>query len=116
MSLGISAVILYWAGGILKESTRILLEMAPKGLDTDTINEDLQKNFPEIAEVLHTHVWTIIPDMLVYSAHIKIDINKIVNNQEEFFSKINDFLKQNHNIIESTIQKLHKDAIGACNF
>jgi len=116
VSLGISAVILYWAWGILKESTRILLEMAPKGLDIDAINESLQRKFPEIVELFHAHVWTIIPGMLVYSAHIKIDNNKIVNEQEEFIIKINDYLEQNHNIIESTIQILPTDAVGACNF
>ena len=45
VSIGISFVILFWAWGVLKDSTRILLETAPKGLDIDMISEDLKKNF-----------------------------------------------------------------------
>lgn len=115
VSLGISAVILYWAWGILKESTRILLEMAPKGTNIDTIREDLKKNFPEVIELNNEHLWTIIPDMLVYSAHIKLNDNIIDANQEEVISKINDFLLKKYKIIESTIQIIPKNAIEACN-
>jgi len=115
VSLGISAVILYWAWGILKESTQILLEMAPKGLNIDTISEDLKKNFPEVIELNNEHLWTIIPNMLVYSAHIKLNDKIIDTNQEEAISKINDFLLKKYKIIESTIQIIPKKAIEACN-
>ena len=115
VSLGISAVILYWAWGILKESTRILLEMAPKGLNIETISEDLKKNFPEVSELNNEHLWTIIPDMLVYSAHIKLNDIIIDTNQEEVISKINDYLLKKYKIIESTIQIIPKNAIEACN-
>jgi len=115
VSIGISIVILYWAWGILKESTRILLEMAPKGLNIDTISEDLKKNFPEVSDLNNEHLWTIIPDMRVYSAHIILNDNIIDANQEEIISKINDFLLKKYKIIESTIQIMPKNAIEACN-
>ena len=115
VSLVISAVILYWAWGILKESTRILLEMAPKGLNIDTISDDLKKNFPEITELNNEHLWTIIPDMRVYSAHLILNDKIIDTHQEEVISKINDFLLKKYKIIESTIQILPKNAIEACN-
>ncbi|MFX1316719.1 MAG: cation diffusion facilitator family transporter, partial [Promethearchaeota archaeon] len=51
VSIGISILILYWAWSVLKESTRILLEMAPKGLNISTINDDLKSNFKEIMEI-----------------------------------------------------------------
>lgn len=116
VSLGISIVIIYWAYGILKESTRILLEMAPKGMDIDKISEDLKVHFPEITELYDAHLWTIIPDMLIYSAHIKLNTEIVKENQEEFILKINEFLSKKYRIIESTIQILSKDAIKACNF
>jgi len=115
VSLGISIVIIYWAYGILKDSTRILLEMAPKGMNIDTITEDLKTKFPEINEIDDVHLWTIIPDMLIYSAHIKLNIELITINQEDFILKINEYLLKNYKIIESTIQITPKDAIEACN-
>lgn len=115
VSLGISLVIIYWAYGILRDSTRILLEMAPKGMDIDTISEDLKVNFPEIAELYDAHLWTIIPDMLIYSAHVKLNSEIIKGNQDEIISKINTFLSENYKIIDSTIQIMPKDAVEACN-
>ena len=114
VSLGISVVILYWAWGILKESIRILLEMAPKGMNIDKIAEDLKKSFPEIKDLHDAHLWTIIPDMLIYSAHIHLKNDIIKSNKDELISKINEFLSRNYNIIESTIQILSKNRAEAC--
>ncbi|MFX1299269.1 MAG: cation diffusion facilitator family transporter [Promethearchaeota archaeon] len=115
VSIGISIVILYWAWGILKESVRILLEMAPKGLNVHMISDDLKENFPEILELNNEHLWTIIPDMLVYSAHVKLNENDLEINQKDFVLKLNDFLSKKYKIIESTIQLLPKSAVEACN-
>jgi len=116
VSFGISFVIIYWAWGILRDSTRVLLEMAPKGMNSEMITEDLKLEFPEITEFYDVHLWTIIPDMLVYSAHIKVDENKVSGNQTEYVSQINNFLQKNYKIIESTIQILPKDIVGVCKF
>lgn len=115
VSIGISLVIFYWAWGILKESVRVLLEMAPKGMNIDRIAEDLKVSFPEINDLHDAHLWTIIPDMLIYSAHIQLNNDKVKTNQEELIVNINEFLSENYNIIESTIQILSEDRIKACN-
>ena len=116
VSLGISAVILYWSWGILRDSTRILLEMSPKGMDIDTINEDLKNNFPQIIEVDDAHLWTIIPDMLLYSAHIRLKEEKIETNHQDLILSLNEFLTEKYKILESTIQILPKNSIKSCNF
>jgi len=115
VSLGISIVIIYWAYGILRDSTRILLEMAPRGMNIDTISKGLKANFPEIAELYYAHLWTIIPDMLIYSAHVKLNSNLIQENQEDFILKVNEFLFERYRIIESTIQIRSKDNIEVCD-
>jgi len=115
ISVGISLVILYWAWNILKESTRILLEMTPRGLNIDTISEDLKKNFDEISEILHIHLWTITPDMLIFSAHMKLTNEGNVDSSEDVIAKINNFLLEKYKILESTIQIADKNEIAACN-
>jgi len=115
VSLGISVVILYWAYGILKDSIRILLEMAPKGMDIDTITADLKAKFPEINEIYDVHLWTIIPDMCIYSAHVKINNELITISHEDFITNINDYLQHRFKIIESTIQIMPEDAVEASN-
>ncbi len=115
VSVGISLIILYWAWGILKESTRILLEMTPKWLNIDIINEDLKKKFTEIIELSNVHLWTIIPDMLVYSAHIILNDDITHISCEELVFKMNELLLKKYKIIESTIQIIPKEAVNACN-
>ncbi|MHA2181117.1 MAG: cation diffusion facilitator family transporter, partial [Promethearchaeota archaeon] len=116
VSLGISAVILYWSWGILRDSTRILLEMSPKGMDIDIINEDLKDSFPEIIEIDDAHIWTIIPGMVLYSAHIRLKEEKIETNHQDLILSLNEFLSTNYNILESTIQILPKNAKKSCKF
>ena len=105
VSLGISAVIIYWAWGILKDSTIILLEMAPRGLNTDIISDDLKSHFPEIKELFNVHLWTITADMLVFSAHVVVDQEQgNLVNQYNLIERINRYLSEKYRVIESTIQ------------
>lgn len=116
VSILISLIILYWAWGILKESVRILLEMSPKGLDINTIEQDLKSNFKEILEVYHSHLWTITPDMLVFSAHIVLDDDFKDKAGESILLKLNEYLAKKFNIAESTLQVDSYGEAQACYF
>jgi cobalt-zinc-cadmium efflux system protein len=115
VSIGISVIILFWAWGVLKDSTRILLETAPKGLDIDMISTDLKNNFSEIRALHNVHLWSITPDIVVFSAHVQIDSSKVSEKQEDVISKINDYLLQKYNIIECTIQICTENGSEVCN-
>ena len=115
VSLGIAIIILFWAIGILRESSRILLEMAPRGLNINTICDDLKSNFQEILELFNVHLWTITPEMLVFSAHLKVSDNiNMFSNQDSFIAKISSYLHKEYKIIESTIQIISKDQSEEC--
>ena len=115
VSIGISVIIVFWAWGILKESAKILLEMAPTGLNVEIIIKDLKEKFPEIERLEHAHLWTITADMLVFSAHIRLDdTHQTAQAQNELISNINDYLRKEYHIIESTIQTLCEDDAGTC--
>ena len=115
VSIGISIIILYWAIGILKESTTVLLEMAPKGLNIHIVSDDLKSNFKEIIELRNVHLWTITPEMLVFSAHIQVTDNvNMFSNQDSLLKRINDFLQEKYNVIESTIQIISENGPITC--
>ncbi len=114
VSLMICAVIIFWAWGVLRDSGRILLQVAPRGLDTNIIGRDLKNSFPEIAEVYHLHLWTVTADMLVFSAHIKPAASLPRDRYEELISRINCYLSDKYNIIESTVQ-IGSDATENCS-
>jgi cobalt-zinc-cadmium efflux system protein len=114
VSLLISGLILYWAWGILKESSRVLLETAPKGLDCNIVKNDLKKNFSEIKNLNNMHLWTIIPEMIVFSAHISLKEGQDDIDNERLVTKINKYLALKYNIIESTIQISSDEDLLTC--
>jgi cobalt-zinc-cadmium efflux system protein len=115
VSLGISGVIIYWAWGILKDSTIILLEMAPRGLNTDIISDDLKSHFPEIRELFNVHLWTITADMLVFSAHVLLnEAQENSADQDTLIERINRYLSEQYQVIESTIQMTSGQAAEVC--
>lgn len=114
VSLLISGLILYWAWGILKESSRVLLETAPKGLDCNIVKNDLKKNFSEIKNLNNMHLWTIIPEMIVFSAHISLKEGQDDIDNERLVTKINKYLASKYNIIESTIQISSDEDLLTC--
>lgn len=115
VSIGISIIIVFWAWGVLKDSTRILLEIAPKGLNVDMISEDLKRNFQEIRDLHNVHLWSITPDMLVFSAHLQFDLTKLQGSQEDSIANINDYLLKKYNVIECTLQICSDEGSEVCN-
>ena len=108
ISIGISALILFWAINILRESSIILLEMAPKGMELDKIEEDLKIKFPQIKKIEKAHLWSITSDMMVFSAHMAISCkeNNVDKCSQVIFPEISKYLRDKYNIIETTIQHL----------
>jgi len=115
VSIGISAAIVYWAWGILRESTIILLEMAPTGLNVDMISDELKASFPEIKELINPHLWAITADMLVFSAHVILkEKERSLEEHAQIVEKINAHLSHGFHIIESTIQIVSEDENVGC--
>ncbi len=104
VSLFISFIILIWAIGILRDSTRILLEMTPKGLTIDIIEEDIRREFPIVKKIYNTHLWTVTTDMLVFSCHMLLNQSISTIEQDNLVTRLNNYLHTKYLIIESTIQ------------
>jgi cobalt-zinc-cadmium efflux system protein len=104
VSLGISALIVRWSWGILKDSTKVLLEVAPTGLNSDIITSDLKQRFPEIKDLYNRHLWTITAGMIVFSAHVELDDVTDSATAADLVSQMNAYLTDRYGVIESTIQ------------
>ena len=70
-SLFVAALMLRASYGLLKESGRVLLEMAPPRMDTQEIGEALVAH-PDVTEVHDLHVWEIGTDLPALSAHVLV--------------------------------------------
>jgi cobalt-zinc-cadmium efflux system protein len=70
-SLFVAALMLRASYGLLKESGRVLLEMAPARMDMQEIGEALVAH-PQVTEVHDLHVWEIGTDLPALSAHVLV--------------------------------------------
>jgi cobalt-zinc-cadmium efflux system protein len=68
-SLLIAALMLWAAYGLLRESGRVFLEAAPRGLDPQAIGEALVAE-AGVVEVHDLHVWEVTTGLPALSAHI----------------------------------------------
>jgi len=70
-SILIALLVLASSWSILRDSTSILLESAPKGMDVRAVGERLAQA-PGVVEVHDLHVWTITSGFPALSAHVLV--------------------------------------------
>jgi cobalt-zinc-cadmium efflux system protein len=71
VSIVIGVLVLASSWSILRDSTSILLEAAPRGLDMRSVGEALATH-PGVVEVHDLHVWTITSGFPALSAHVLV--------------------------------------------
>jgi cobalt-zinc-cadmium efflux system protein len=70
-SLFVAAVMLRAAWGLLRESGRVFLEAAPRGLDVGAIGRAMVAQ-PGVTEVHDLHVWEVTSGFPALSAHVLV--------------------------------------------
>jgi cobalt-zinc-cadmium efflux system protein len=63
---------LYAAIGLLRDSGRVLLEMAPDNVDVDEVGRAMAHH-PHVTEVHDLHVWEIGSGFAALSAHVLVE-------------------------------------------
>jgi cobalt-zinc-cadmium efflux system protein len=70
-SLFVAAVMLRAAWSLLRDSGRIFLEAAPRGVDVDAIGNAMVAE-PGVTEVHDLHVWEVTSGFVALSAHVRV--------------------------------------------
>lgn len=105
VSIGIAVLIVLWAGNLLRDSLRVLLEMAPKGRNVETISKAMKKQFPQIIDTANEHIWAITPSAIIFTAHLKIDARQSNSTDlNKLLEEIDTWLKEKFDVNESTLQ------------
>jgi len=71
VSIVIGVLVLASAWGILRDSTSILLEASPRGVDAEALGRRLA-SAPGVVEVHDLHIWTITSGFPALSAHVLV--------------------------------------------
>ncbi|MFQ6012177.1 MAG: cation diffusion facilitator family transporter [Thermoplasmata archaeon] len=72
LGIGFGAVLVWASVGIIRESTRVLMETVPSDVDITRVREELQR-IEGVKDVHHIHAWALTSGKNLFSAHIRID-------------------------------------------
>ena len=107
LSVGIGALILWSAFGIVRETLNILLEGTPRGMKIDRIEAAI-RSIEGVNDVHDLHVWSIGSESHALSTHITIaDIPPSVS--ERILRDVKEKLHQDFRIDHTTIQFEHAE-------
>jgi len=70
-ALVVAAIMVWAAYGLLRDSGRVLLEAAPRGLEAEPIGRAMA-SLPAVAEVHDLHVWEVTSGFPALSAHVLV--------------------------------------------
>ncbi|MBD3346171.1 MAG: cation diffusion facilitator family transporter [Chitinivibrionales bacterium] len=103
LGIMISLLILVWALGVTRDSVRVLLEFAPRGLDTETIAKVLRENDERIYSVEDMHVTEITENMYNFSAIITLTTDSL-SEAAHIIDKAKHLLGEKYSIFHATIE------------
>jgi cobalt-zinc-cadmium efflux system protein len=95
---------------IVRSSTHILLEGAPRELDILEIADTL-KQLEGVVDVHDLHVWTISTGMDALSGHVVVH-DQMLSESGKLLSEIKKLLGERYNITHTTIQLEHENEIS----
>ena len=103
ISLGIAGYILYMSFGLLKKTSRILMEGTPPELSLDEIKKALE-DLDGVENVHHIHVWELDEHHRALEAHVVIGENRSMEELESLKATVKTYLEEHFSISHSTLE------------
>jgi len=101
LSIGLAALIIPSAWGLLKKATHILMEGTPDSFDVKALKKDLLAHVPGLSDIHHVHVWLLTAEKPLLTMHATVANMK---NADKTLAAIKKRLHDHHNISHSTVQ------------
>jgi cobalt-zinc-cadmium efflux system protein len=105
-ALIVAALMLKAAYGLLRDSGRVLLEAAPRGIDPQRVGQAMAA-LPAIAEVHDLHVWEVTSGFPALSAHVLVAPDDDCHARRR---ELEDLLRREFGIEHTTLQVDHEPA------
>ncbi len=108
LALLVAAILARGAWRVLKESSNILLEGVPAGLNLEEIRRTLAAKVSGVIEVHHLHAWALTAERPLVTLHADVDPDSDV---ATVIASMKDVLNQDFGIDHSTIQVEYGDCL-----
>jgi cobalt-zinc-cadmium efflux system protein len=98
------AALMAWAGSrLLRDSWRVFLEAAPRGIDVGAVGAAL-RGTEGILQVHDLHVWEVTSGFVALSAHVLVDPERDCHERRQ---QLTDLLEHDFGIAHATLQVDH---------
>jgi cobalt-zinc-cadmium efflux system protein len=104
-ALAVCALMIYGGWGLLRDSGRVLLEGAPKGMDAEEVGNAMAAH-PGVSEVHDLHLWEVTSGFPALSAHVLVPAGDDCHARRR---ELRDLLHERFGIDHATLQVEHKD-------
>ncbi|GFE62540.1 cation diffusion facilitator family transporter [Geobacter sp. AOG2] len=102
ISIGIGCVVFFGAWRVLRESTHILLEGVPRGLQVSEIAGSI-RSVPGVQDIHHLNVWSICSHIVALSAHLDVR-DDFKWQQADVIHEVEHMLLDRYHITHTTLQ------------
>ncbi len=103
VSIVVAALVLWSGWRLLRETTHVLLEGSPRGLDVGEVAEVLLAH-PEVEAVHHIHVWSLASDVRALSAHVVVGEDASLHDAQLLGDALKYELARRFDILHATIE------------
>ncbi len=103
VSLLIGVLVLWSVWSLLRDTTNVLLEATPDGLDPDVVRRALNDD-PEVSAVHHLHLWQLDATSTALSAHVVVEDERSLHQAQEIGDRLRLGLADRFDIDHATLE------------
>jgi cobalt-zinc-cadmium efflux system protein len=111
LTLLIATYLIYSSFALLKETTKVLMQFTPEGINLDEINTEISK-IEGIKNLHHLHVWQLNDNKFMLEAHVEMDVDIMLSEFQEKLKEIENILHKfgiDHTNIQPELNKCEKN-------
>lgn len=102
-SVGIAALVVWSAWHLLRETTHVLLEGTPRGLEPSRIEAALAGD-DSVESVHHLHLWNLASDVPALSAHVVVGSETTLHDAQIQSERLKSMLREDFGIEHATLE------------
>lgn len=103
VSMLIAALVLWSAWGLFRDTTRVLLEATPRGLDPEAVTAAIAGE-PGVTAVHHLHLWSLASDVPALSVHVVVDAEPTLHEAQRRGDAVRTMLVERFGISHATVE------------
>lgn len=103
MALVIVVLVLWSAWNLLRDTTHVLMEGTPPGVDGDAVTTTIRSH-PSVESVHHLHLWLLASDMPALSAHVVLGGRMNLHRAQQHGDELKRLLHDEHGIDHATLE------------